>query len=54
MVPGLLVVSRNGSFLRMCLYASPVSGEIDIMEARGNGPAYPAQYAERLMIPLRF
>ena len=30
----------------MCLDASPISGEIDIMEARGNGPAYPAQYAE--------
>ena len=47
MVLGLSVVSANPLFWpRACLDASPISGEIDIMEARGNGPAYPAQYAE--------
>jgi hypothetical protein len=24
---------------------SSISGEIDLMESRGNGPTYPAQYA---------
>jgi hypothetical protein len=33
-----------------CLDASPISGEIDLMEARGNDPTYPAQYAERLSL----
>ena len=31
-------------------HLSPISGEIDIMEARGNGPAYPAQYALHFFI----
>jgi hypothetical protein len=26
---------------------SSFSGEIDIMEARGNGPTYPAQYVDQ-------
>ena len=31
-----------------------ISGEIDIMEARGNGPEYPAQYADSFIdsVPL--
>ena len=48
MVLGLSVVSVNtemGSLIT-CLNESPLSGEIDIVEARGNSPAYPAQYAE--------
>ena len=28
-----------------------ISGEIDIMESRGNGPAYPAQYAQCAELP---
>jgi hypothetical protein len=32
--------------LRTCLDASPISDEISIMEVHGNGPAYPAQFAE--------
>jgi hypothetical protein len=50
MALGLSVVSVNPERVprstiqaRMCPDASPISGEIDIMEARGNGPAYPAQ-----------
>lgn len=36
------------------LTASSISGEIDIMESRGNSPAYPAQYVEpsRFTVPL--
>ncbi|KAJ7262548.1 concanavalin A-like lectin/glucanase domain-containing protein [Mycena rebaudengoi] len=28
----------------------PLSGEIDIMEARGNGPSYPKQYLDLIQI----
>jgi hypothetical protein len=46
MVPGLLAVSPNELFLPLfwtSLTLSSISGEIDIMEARGNGPAYSQQ-----------
>jgi hypothetical protein len=46
---GLLVVSFSKGFPhhysgRALIAPSSISGEIDIMEARGNGPSYPAQY----------
>jgi hypothetical protein len=50
MALGLSVVSVNPEWVplsttqaRTYLDASPISGEIDIIEARGNGRAYPAQ-----------
>ena len=42
---GEFEVGKGTIQARTCPDASPISGEIDIMEARGNGPAYPAQYA---------
>ena len=43
---GLSVVSVNLLEMGQRRALTYISGEIDIMEARGNGPAYPAQYAE--------
>jgi hypothetical protein len=37
-----------------CPDASSISGEIDIIEARGNGPKYPAQYARPTQPSRRF
>ena len=46
MVLGLSVVSVNLLEMGQRRALTHISGEIDIMEARGNGPTYPAQYAE--------
>lgn len=54
MVRGLLVVSTNHFFFHKRLIPFFILGEIDLMESRGNGPDYSAQYVEHLVLPFRY
>ena len=54
---GLLVVSFwKGLSIRSYRRAlmSSLPGEIDLMESRGNGPSYPAQYGQHVSLDISF
>lgn len=53
MARGRLAVSSFHSSFRMWLNSFFISGEIDIMESRGNAPTYSGQYVELIVLPFR-